>query len=85
MREVRLAARMLALAPGFTTIAVLSLALGTGSSTAVFSVVDAALLNPLPYEEPARLMAIHGTSSTSSTNPVSYPNYLELASPRTNL
>ena len=68
---------MLARTPGFTAIAVLSLALGIGSSTAVFSVVDAALLNPLPYEEPARLMAIHGTSSTSSTNPVAYPNYLD--------
>jgi predicted permease len=76
-RDVRLAARVLARAPGFTAVAVLSLALGIGSSTAVFSVVDAALLNPLPYEDPARLMAIHGTSSASSANSVSYPNYLD--------
>jgi predicted permease len=74
-RDVRHAARLLALTPGFTAVAVLSLALGIGSSTAVFSVVDAALLNPLPYEDPARLMAIHGTSSTTTSNPVSYPNY----------
>lgn len=76
-RDVRHAARMLAQTPGFTAVAVLSLALGIGSSTAVFSVVDAALLNPLPYEDPTRLMAIHGTSSTTATNPVSYPNYLD--------
>jgi predicted permease len=64
--------------PSFTAAAVLSLALGIGVNTAVFSVVDAAWLSPLPYAEPDRLMAIHGTSPTSSTNNVSYPNFLDM-------
>lgn len=72
--DVRHAARMLITQPSFTGAAVLSLALGIGATTAIFSVVDAVLIDPLPYTEPDRLMAIHGTSSTSTTNPVSYPN-----------
>jgi hypothetical protein len=41
------------------------------------SVVDAIVLNPLPYDTPGQLIAIHGTSSKSTTNPVSFPNYLD--------
>ena len=77
-QDARHAARMLIQHPSFTAAAVLSLALGIGANTAIFSVVDAALLNPLPYAEPDRLIAIHGTSSKSSTNAVSYPNFLDL-------
>ena len=74
-REVRYAVRTLIRHPSFTVAAVASLTLGIGSSVAIFSVVDAALLNPLPYDEPERLIAVYGTSPKSMRNSVSYPNY----------
>ena len=85
-QDARHAARMLTRHPSFTVAALLSLALGIGANTAIFSVVDAALLDPLPYAEPERLITIHGASSTSTKNPVvasaharavSYPNFLD--------
>jgi predicted permease len=77
VREVRHALRALIRYRSFTVAAVLSLALGIGSSVAIFSVVDTALLNPLPYEEPERLIAVYGTSPKSMRNSVSFPNYLD--------
>jgi len=58
LRDVRVGARALIRAPAFTTVAVLTLALGIGANTAVFSVVHALLLRPLPYEEPDRLVSV---------------------------
>src|SRR5688572_2407779 len=74
-RDVHHAARTFIRYPSFTAVAVLSLALGIGPSVAVFSVVDAALLNPLPYENPEQLIAVQGTSPHSTSDPVSLPNY----------
>src|SRR5687767_10954620 len=74
-RDVRHAARMATRYPSFTAVAVLSLALGIGPTVAVFTVLDAALLNPLPYDEPGQLIAVQGTSPHSTSNPVSSPNY----------
>src|SRR6266542_519688 len=57
-RDVRHAVRMLAGAPGFAAAAVLTIALGIGANTAIFSVVHAVLLAPLPFKDPDRLVRI---------------------------
>ena len=62
MRDVRYGLHQLRRSPGFTIVAILTLALGIGANTAIFSVVDAALLHPLPYPHPSRILEIYRTS-----------------------
>ena len=57
-RDLRHGARLLWKAPGFSAVALLALALGMGAASAIFSVVDAVLLKPLPFRDPQRLLVI---------------------------
>jgi predicted permease len=77
VQDARYALRTLVKSPGFTAVAVLTLALGIGANTAIFSVVKAVLLRPLPFKDPARLVRVNESVGKGGRSPVAYPNYLD--------
>jgi predicted permease len=75
LQDVRYGLRQLRRSPGFTAVAALTLALGIGANTAIFSVVEGVLLAPLPYEQPDRLVAIWESNPRFPHVWICYPNF----------
>jgi hypothetical protein len=77
VRDARYAARMLLRTPGFTAVAIVTLALGIGANSAIFTVVHAVLLRPLPYPEPDRLVSIVQRHTSFGLEFATWPDYTD--------
>src|SRR6266478_6121965 len=74
-QDLRYALRQLRKSPGFTSVAIITLGLGIGATTAIFSVVYGVLLRPLPYSDPNRIMAIFEVTPRGTLNRLADPNF----------
>src|SRR5205085_639333 len=74
---IRYAVRTLRKTPGFALVAVITLGLGTGANTALFSVVNGVLLSPLPFPQSDQLVTLHASKPNFDRGSVSYPNFRE--------
>ncbi|HEV2299041.1 MAG TPA: ABC transporter permease [Candidatus Acidoferrales bacterium] len=77
LQDLRYAVRTLSKSPGFAAIAILTLGLGIGANTALFSVVNGVLLNPLPYPHPDQVVSVADKTSDFPESSISYPNFLD--------
>src|SRR5580693_1135764 len=75
--DIRYGFRMLAANPGFSAVAILSLAIGIGANTSMFSLADAMLLRPLPVEHPSDVVRVASTSPAQAYDRISYPDYID--------
>src|SRR4030081_514117 len=77
-QDLRYGLRVLRKNPGFTAVAVLTLALGIGANTAIFSIMNATLFRPLPYPNANEIVVVWGTQSGAGANRFSAPNFLDV-------
>ena len=77
VQDTSFGARLLIKNPGFTAVVVLTLALGIGINTVIFSVVNGVLLNPLPFPHPEQLVTLHESKPNFANGSISYPNFLD--------
>ncbi|MBI3451099.1 MAG: ABC transporter permease [Acidobacteria bacterium] len=77
LQDLRHAVRLLRKTPGFTLAAILTLGLGIGANTAIFTLVEGVFLGPLPYREAERLVSLHDVQAAQADAPASYPEYID--------